>query len=73
MSEKALERLNQASRESAEARFLDCCGSREWARAMTDARPFADVERLIEEAGRIWQTLDAESWLEAFAAHPKIG
>ncbi|HEX8734361.1 MAG TPA: 2-oxo-4-hydroxy-4-carboxy-5-ureidoimidazoline decarboxylase [Pyrinomonadaceae bacterium] len=72
MSE-ALERLNQASRKVAETRFLDCCGSRKWARAMTGARPFADADALLEKAGRIWRSLDAGDWLEAFAAHPKIG
>jgi OHCU decarboxylase len=72
MSE-GLERLNQASREIANARFLDCCGSRKWARSMTEARPFADVAALMEKAARIWRNLDARDWLEAFAAHPKIG
>jgi len=72
MSEE-LERLNQASREIAQARFLDCCGSQKWAQAMNEARPFADVAALLEKAGQIWRSLDAEDWLEAFAAHPKIG
>jgi OHCU decarboxylase len=69
----ALERLNQASREIAQARFLDCCGSRKWALEMTAARPFANVAELMEKASQIWCSLDAEDWLEAFAAHPKIG
>jgi OHCU decarboxylase len=72
MSE-ALERLNQASPEIARARFLDCCGSPKWARAMTEARPFAGVAALLEKASQIWRSLDARDWLEAFAAHPKIG
>ena len=72
MSE-GLERLNQASREASEARFLDCCGSPKWARMMTEARPFADVAALLENASQIWRNLDARDWLEAFGAHPKIG
>lgn len=72
MSE-GLERLNQAAPEIAGARFLDCCGSRKWARAMTAARPFADVAALMEKASQIWRNLEARDWLEAFAAHPKIG
>lgn len=72
MSE-GLEKLNNAPREIAEARFLDCCGSRDWARQMTGARPFADVTALLDQAGQIWQNLTPEDWLEAFAAHPKIG
>lgn len=31
------------------------------------------VEDLFETGGRIWLGLRPEDWLEAFAAHPKIG
>ncbi|MGC2238263.1 MAG: 2-oxo-4-hydroxy-4-carboxy-5-ureidoimidazoline decarboxylase [Pyrinomonadaceae bacterium] len=72
MSEK-LEQLNNASTEIAKSSFLDCCGSNNWARKMTQARPFAGVSVLLEKAEKIWQGLDAQDWLEAFAAHPKIG
>ena len=72
MSEK-LEQLNQAAKKTAKSNFLNCCGSQTWARMMTEARPFADVSALIKQAGRIWQNLEPEHWLEAFAAHPKIG
>jgi len=72
MSEK-LEQLNQAAKETAEANFLNCCGSPTWARMMAEARPFADVAALIKQAGQIWLNLKAQDWLEAFAAHPKIG
>ncbi len=68
-----LEKLNNAPREIAEARFLDCCGSQAWARKMAEARPFADVTALLNQADQIWQNLEPEDWLEAFAAHPKIG
>jgi OHCU decarboxylase len=40
---------------------------------MADARPFADVDLLLEEADRIWWSSSEEDWLEAFRAHPKIG
>lgn len=70
---KKLEQLNQLSRETAEADFTNCCGSPAWARMMTEARPFADVAALIKQAEQIWLNLDAQDWLEAFAAHPKIG
>jgi 2-oxo-4-hydroxy-4-carboxy-5-ureidoimidazoline decarboxylase len=70
---EGLEKLNHAPSETAQARFLDCCGSRRWAREMTAARPFAEAGALFAQAGQIWQSLDARDWLEAFAAHPKIG
>ena len=72
MNEK-LEQLNQAESETAQADFTNCCGSQNWARMMTEARPFASVTALIKQAEEIWLNLDAQDWLEAFAAHPKIG
>jgi OHCU decarboxylase len=68
-----IKELNELPADEAESRFLDCCGSRKWARAMTDARPFDDTGSLLLEAERIWHGLEAGEWLEAFAAHPKIG
>lgn len=72
MSEK-LKQLNQAAEETARIDFLNCCGSEKWARLMIEARPFADVAALINQAEEIWLNLATEDWLEAFAAHPKIG
>ena len=68
-----LEQLNHAAPETAVTQFLNCCGSQKWARMMTDARPFANVSVLLEKAEQIWHGLQPEDWLEAFAAHPKIG
>lgn len=68
-----LEQLNRALPEEAEAAFVSCCGSRRWAKKMTKARPFADISELLRQAEEIWQSLAPEDWLEAFAAHPKIG
>ena len=70
---KTLHRLNQISYEQAEAEFLKCCGSRNWARALTDARPFTDAGALFQKADSVWWSLSEEDWLEAFRAHPKIG
>lgn len=72
MREK-LEELNSLSPAEASSLFLDCCGSREWARRMIEARPFTSEEELFLRAEQIWWVLDPADWLEAFAAHPKIG
>ena len=40
---------------------------------MVEARPFEEVGGLLLTAERIWKELGAGDWLEAFAAHPKIG
>jgi allantoicase len=53
--------------------LLACCGSRSWAAGMAAARPFADTTTLAATADRIWDALAPDDWLEAFAAHPRIG
>jgi len=68
-----LKRLNSLSSARAEAEFLKCCGSRNWARAMTSGRPFTAPEDLLARADSVWRNLREEDWLEAFRAHPKIG
>lgn len=70
---KNLHELNETAPETAEAAFLDCCGSQTWARRMTEARPFAMIEDLFAAGERIWFSLSTTDHLEAFAAHPKIG
>jgi OHCU decarboxylase len=40
---------------------------------MTGRRPFASAEEVLAAADEIWGSLGASDWLEAFAAHPKIG
>jgi OHCU decarboxylase len=70
---RALEHLNSLLPDEAESEFLKCCGSTRWAREMTAARPFADNDRLFEDADSLWRSLGEKDWLEAFRAHPKIG
>lgn len=71
----ALDRINHASTSDADSIFLDCCGSTVWASLMTMVRPFASEEELIDVAASAWngEDLQTADWLEAFAAHPKIG
>jgi OHCU decarboxylase len=65
--------LNTLDDGAAVEAFRRCCGSSRWAAQMSAARPFADVAALSAAAERIGSMLDREDWLEAFAAHPKIG
>jgi len=60
-------------RRDAERELLRCCGSTQWARLMADRRPFASIEAAADTGDAIWASLAREDWLEAFAAHPKIG
>jgi 2-oxo-4-hydroxy-4-carboxy-5-ureidoimidazoline decarboxylase len=68
-----LAEINALPAARAEAEFGRCCGSARWRRMMASARPFSTVADLTAHAGRIWWSLDAADWLEAFAAHPPIG
>jgi 2-oxo-4-hydroxy-4-carboxy-5-ureidoimidazoline decarboxylase len=65
--------LNALDAESAARELRQCCGSTAWARAMAGARPFPNVEALLAAGDRIWSSLTPPDWLEAFAAHPRIG
>ena len=67
------DRLNSLTATEAEAELLACCGSRAWARQMAASRPFRDLRQVLETSDRIRWSLGREDWLEAFAAHPRIG
>ncbi|HVV85262.1 MAG TPA: allantoicase [Kofleriaceae bacterium] len=68
-----LDTLNRLDADEARAAFLRCCGSRAWAEAMVGHRPFEDAAALLRIGERTWWHLGLDAWLEAFAAHPKIG
>jgi OHCU decarboxylase len=70
---QSLERLNELRTDAAESEFLKCCGSKKWASAMVDARPFANAHAMFDKAAAVFASLTDEDWLEAFHAHPKIG
>jgi OHCU decarboxylase len=68
-----LDELNALDDEAASRELLRCCGSARWARQMAAARPFGDADAVADAADRTWRTLDPADWLDAFAAHPRIG
>lgn len=53
--------------------LLKCCGSKRWAEAMAEARPFPDLNTVLQKAETAWAALSPEDWREAFAHHPRIG
>jgi 2-oxo-4-hydroxy-4-carboxy-5-ureidoimidazoline decarboxylase len=65
--------LNRLPGVQAEAELMRCCASHRWAHLMTAERPFANLEVMSAVAKRLWWSLAAADWLEAFAAHPRIG
>jgi OHCU decarboxylase len=65
--------LNDCAPETARFQFRRSCGSSRWGELMTEARPFSSLHHLETCADRMWETCAPRDWLEAFAAHPRIG
>lgn len=68
-----LEQWNRADSRPATDAMMACCASRRWAEAMVAERPMMSASALSEAANRIWTAMGEADWLEAFAAHPRIG
>jgi 5-hydroxyisourate hydrolase/2-oxo-4-hydroxy-4-carboxy-5-ureidoimidazoline decarboxylase len=53
---------------------IAACASKRFTSLLSTSSPYPDVEQVIAAAQRIWwNEVDVTGWLEAFAAHPKIG
>jgi OHCU decarboxylase len=65
--------LNSLPSSEACAALLRCCGSQRWAEQMSGARGFTSLDDLLRQAELTADQLTDEDWLEAFAAHPRIG
>lgn len=68
-----LSELNDLSATQAADQLRQCCGSRVWAEEMASRRPFESAQAVIAAGREIWRSLREPDWLEAFAAHPRIG
>lgn len=68
-----LDELNEDPLFDVAKRLRSACASRAWIEGMSASRPFDDLAEVLCEAERIWWTLDESDWMEAFAAHPRIG
>ncbi len=68
-----LELINAWTEDEAIAAFRRCCGATRWSERMTRLRPFDSEGSFFEAAERAWWALASADWLEAFAAHPRIG
>jgi 2-oxo-4-hydroxy-4-carboxy-5-ureidoimidazoline decarboxylase len=68
-----LDQINAWTEDEASAQFKRCCGSTRWSLTMAQRRPFDTARVLLEIAERTWWDLSHADWLEAFAAHPRIG
>lgn len=70
---RCIEYLNSLFDAPARSFFHTACASTTWASAMVAGRPFSDVEAVLSSAGAFFDDLSEDDWLEAFAAHPRIG
>ena len=65
--------INGLPADAAGAALARCCASKQWVQRMLAGRPYASDEALFQACEREWWALDRDDWLEAFAAHPRIG
>jgi OHCU decarboxylase len=68
-----LARFNAATTEEAERLLYGCFAQRGWAAKVAAGRPYRDLTALLARADAAWSELAPAGWLEAFAAHPRIG
>jgi OHCU decarboxylase len=68
-----LARFNAASSDEAERLLYSCFANHGWAETVAAGRPFEDLSALLVSAESAWSLLAPADWLEAFAAHPRIG
>lgn len=68
-----LDAFNMLDEESAAHALRRCCGSARWVESMARARPFPSAEAMADIGDAVWMSLGSADWLEAFAAHPRIG
>ncbi|TAN31676.1 2-oxo-4-hydroxy-4-carboxy-5-ureidoimidazoline decarboxylase [bacterium] len=66
-------RFNALPPEEAEPRLFECFANRVWASRVAAGRPYQDLAALWAAAEAAWSELAPSDWLEAFAAHPRIG
>jgi allantoicase len=65
--------LNAQPPDQARTDLLACCASTRWAERMTAARPYRDLTATKAEAARAAEAMAEADWLQAFAAHSRIG
>jgi allantoicase len=65
--------FNALSTEEAESELYGCLANRGWAERIAAARPFDTLGHLMERVESEFASLEEGDWLQAFAAHPRIG
>lgn len=68
-----LHEFNALSDNEARDVMLTVCGSTSWTDQMVMSRPFASLGDVLQHGEHIWSHVGPADWMEAFAAHPRIG
>ncbi len=68
-----LQQLNSLAEKDATHAFLQCCTSSLWVKTMEAARPYKDIDSVVNTANSAWNNLAEVEYLDAFSGHPKIG
>lgn len=71
--EDFLRRLNAASREDASSMLASLCGARRFSSKVDERRPFFSDAALVSAVSDAFEGFSSSDWLEAFAAHPRLG
>lgn len=73
MNDATLHQLNQLPRAEAVAQLKKCCAATWWCEQMADNRPHPRSDAMHHAADQHFDRMTDAHWLEAFAAHPRIG
>jgi 2-oxo-4-hydroxy-4-carboxy-5-ureidoimidazoline decarboxylase len=65
--------LNAFDETTARGALARCCGARAWVEAVLAKRPYPTYASLDVAIDAAFDALTDDDWLEAFAAHPRIG
>lgn len=65
--------LNSLFDEAARGFFFTTCVAKAWVEEMVTRRPYTSVDAVLRQAGAVFDSLDEDDWLQAFAGHPRIG
>ncbi len=68
-----IETFNALDDEQALATLQTLCHCQRWAKDVSDARPFANLDALEASCQAHWQSASEAEILEAFSGHPRIG
>lgn len=68
-----IDQLNRLSEDDAFTLFEQCCGAYKWVERMVYARPFEDLNEVLETSDNVWADCDVDDYEEAFSFFPRVG